>query len=137
MKRRMFFTAAIATLVAGPALAGNGQPYTRGLVDQKLSEGDVVFVDFNTSWCVTCRAQGRQIAKLLAENPAYEANITFVDVDYDKHGNGRLANRLNIPRRSTLVVLKGDQEIGRIVAGTSRDDIKALMDKALAAATNA
>ena len=135
MKRRMFFTAALATLAAGPALAGVGQPYTRGLVEKKLAEGDVVFVDFNTSWCVTCRSQARTIEKLKAENPAYEANITFVDVDYDKHGNGKLANRLNIPRRSTLVVLKGNEEIGRIVAGTRRDDIKTLLDQALAAAT--
>lgn len=39
-----------------------------------------------------------------------------------------------MPRRSTLVVLKGDQELGRIVAITSTDKIKALMDTALAAA---
>jgi hypothetical protein len=43
---------------------------------------------------------------------------------------------LNVPRRSTLVVLKGDQEPGRIVAGTAREDIKALMDLALQAAAN-
>jgi hypothetical protein len=41
---------------------------------------------------------------------------------------------LNIPRRSTLVVLKGDQELGRIVAGTRKGDIKALLDRALQAA---
>ena len=41
---------------------------------------------------------------------------------------------LNIPRRSTLVVLKGDKELGRVVAETGRDKIKALMDTALAAA---
>ena len=32
-----------------------------------------------------------------------------------------------------LVVLKGDKELGRIVAGTGKDEIKALMDVALAA----
>jgi hypothetical protein len=32
-------------------------------------------------------------------------------------------------------VLKGDKELGRIVAGTKKADIKALMDTALAAAT--
>ena len=128
MQRRMFFTSALATLLAGPALAGSGLNYSRGLVDAKLAEGEVVFVDFTASWCSTCRSQGRTIAKLKEENPAYEANITFVDVDWDKHSNGRLASRLRIPRRSTLVVLKG-------VAGTRKNDIKALMDTALAAAT--
>jgi thioredoxin 1 len=42
---------------------------------------------------------------------------------------------MNIPRRSTLVVLKGNKELGRIVAGTAKDDIKALMDLALQAAS--
>ncbi|NRA99381.1 MAG: thioredoxin family protein [Rhodobacteraceae bacterium] len=135
MRRRTFFTSALAALMAGPALAGVGAKYSRGLVDQKLAEGDVVFVDFNTDWCVTCRSQARTIQKLVDENPAYMANITFVDVDYDRYGNSSLANRLAIPRRSTLVVLKGDQELGRIVAGTRRDDIKELLDIALAAAT--
>ena len=79
--------------------------------------------------------QARTIQKLVDENPAYMANITFVDVDYDRYGNSSLANRLAIPRRSTLVVLKGAQELGRIVAGTRRDDIKELLDIALAAAT--
>ena len=46
-----------------------------------------------------------------------------------------LTQRLNIPRRSTLVVLKGDAELGRIVAGTSEAQIKDLLDTALRAAT--
>jgi len=60
--------------------------------------------------------------------------VTFIDVDWDAYGDSDLAQRLNIPRRSTLVVLRGDQELGRIVAGTSRADIQALMDVALSAA---
>jgi len=42
---------------------------------------------------------------------------------------------LGVPRRSTLIVLKGDKELGRIVADTSKSSIKALMDTALTAAT--
>jgi thioredoxin 1 len=33
------------------------------------------------------------------------------------------------------VILKGDKELGRIVAGTAKEEIKALMDTALQAAT--
>jgi thioredoxin 1 len=35
-----------------------------------------------------------------------------------------------------LIVLKGDKELGRIVAGTSKTKIKALLDKGLDAATS-
>jgi len=75
------------------------------------------------------------INALLEENPAYAQGVSFINVDWDQWGEGDLVKQLNIPRRSTLVVLKGDQELGRIVAGTAKDKIKALMDLALQAAT--
>ena len=75
------------------------------------------------------------LKRLKAENPDYEANITFVNIDWDTYGRSSFAQRLNIPRRSTLVVLKGDTEVGRLVAETREDRIKALLDAALNAAT--
>lgn len=133
MHRRAFLAAA-TTLIAAPAIAANGQRYRFRLVKKELAEGKTVFIDFYTDWCTTCRSQGRTIANLLAENPAYEQNITFIKVDWDEHAQSQLAVRLNIPRRATLVALKGDQEIGRIVASTRKAEIKALLDAALAAA---
>ncbi len=115
-------------------MAVTGQRYTPGLVDNELAAGKTVFVDFYTDWCSTCRSQERTINALKAANPDYEANISFVAVDWDIYSNSKLSRRLNIPRRSTLVVLKGEAELGRIVAGTRKADIKALMDTALAAA---
>jgi len=46
-----------------------------------------------------------------------------------------LTQRLATPRRSTLVALKGEQELGRLVAVTDRAEIQALLDTALTAAT--
>ena len=93
-----------------------------------------MFLDFKADWCTTCRAQERVIGALKEENAAYEGSVTFINVDWDQYGNSELAQDLNIPRRSTLVVPKGEQELGRIVAGTSRADIQGLMDVALGAA---
>ncbi len=59
----------------------------------------------------------------------------FIDVDWDTYGNSVMADRLKIPRRSTLVAMKGKKEIGRIVADTSKRNIKTLVDAALDAAT--
>ena len=75
------------------------------------------------------------IRELKKDNPAYGEAVTFIDVDWDQYGRSELAMSLRIPRRSTLVVLKGDAELGRVVAQTSRSVIKELMDTALAAAT--
>ncbi len=109
--------------------------YTPGLVEERLAAGDTVFLDFKASWCSTCAAQERVLDALKAANPAYEAAITFINVDWDLYADDPLTTGLNIPRRSTLVVLKGNQELGRIVAGTAQDEIQALMDVALGAAT--
>lgn len=130
MDRRHFLLTSGAALLTTPALAASGTAYTPGLVKQKLAAGEVVFVDFYTDWCTTCAAQQRVISALKAENPAYQA-ISFVSVNWDKHSGSDLAKDLKIPRRSTLVALSKDGELGRIVAGTGKDLIKALMDQAL------
>lgn len=135
MDRRTFVTTLTALAAAGPSLAANGTAYRTGLVEKELAAGKTVFLDFYTDWCSTCRAQGNTIRELMDANPNYEANISFIKIDWDQHSNSELARRLNIPRRSTLVVLRGDKELGRIVAGTRTEEIKALMDTALVAAT--
>lgn len=138
MNRRDFLllTATVSLAPALPAHAGfdTGAEYEPGMVDALLAEGRTVFLDFSASWCSTCRAQANIIKALKEENPAYDAQVAFISVDWDTYGNGELSRRLSIPRRSTLVVLSGEEELGRIVAGTGRAEIKALMDIALSAA---
>ena len=135
MKRRDFIALTAAAAVAPHALTAKVVDYTPGLAKKALADGKTVFLDFSATWCGTCSAQDRVINALRDENPDYDANVTFIKVDWDDYGNGKLSNALKIPRRSTLVVLKGDQELGRIVAGTARKQIKKLMDTALKAAT--
>ncbi len=137
MKRRTFIisTAALGALYGISASAqARDMTYVPGLVKKQLDSGKTVFVDFYASWCTTCRAQSRVIDALRAANPEYDKNIVFVTVDWDTYSQGDLARALKIPRRSTLVVLKGNKELGRVVAGTSKKMIKALMDTALKAA---
>ncbi|MEL7114972.1 MAG: thioredoxin family protein [Pseudomonadota bacterium] len=132
MNRRSFLMTSAAILVAVPAFAAT--EYTPGLVDAELAAGKTVFLVFGASWCSTCASQDRTMAALKGANPAYEQSISFIHIDWDTYRSAEITQRLNIPRRSTLVVLKGDQELGRIVAGTSQSRIQELMDTALAAA---
>jgi thiol-disulfide isomerase/thioredoxin len=134
MKRREFILLTAAAGLA-PALAQAAVDYKPGLVEKHLAAGDTVFLDFKTDWCTTCRAQERVINALRSKNPAYNENIVFINVDYDEYGGSDFTRGLRIPRRSTLVVLKGEEELGRIVAETSSKTIQALMDTALEAAT--
>lgn len=135
MFRRTFLAAAV--FAALPlSLMAETLDYTPGLVKERLAAGETVFVGFQADWCTTCRAQERTIGVIKSGNPAYAENITFVRVDWDEFSRDDLARELNIPRRSTLVVLRGNQELGRNVANPSQSAIKQLMDIALTAATS-
>lgn len=130
MNRRFFMALTAAFAFAQPAFAGF-IAYEPGVIETALAEGKTVFVDYSATWCGTCKAQERVIGKLLAENPAYEQAMTFVRVDWDTYSDHEVTTSRNIPRRSVLLVLKGDQELGRIVAGTGEAEIKALLDLGL------
>lgn len=133
MNRRHFLTLAAATALMPAALSARSLSYTPGLVDEALANGETVFVEFGTDWCTTCAAQRRNISALRDANPAYDEVITFVSVDWDKYSGSALSKRLEIPRRSTLVVLRGEEELGRIIASSRRATIQDLLDTALAA----
>lgn len=134
MNRRNFILLSTVAALTPLGLSAKVVDYSPGMAKDALAAGKTVFLDFSATWCGTCAAQDRVINALLDENPDYGANVTFIKVDWDNFGDGALSNALKIPRRSTLVVLKGDKELGRIVAGTARKDIKKLMDTALRAA---
>lgn len=66
-----------------------------------------------------------------AANSAYDDKITFVHVDWDKHRNEPVSRELKVRYQSTPVMLKGDGEMGRLVAQTDSGKFKGLLDKAL------
>jgi thioredoxin 1 len=133
MNRRILLAmaAVLPVTFAAPAWAADFIDYKPGVIEKALGAGKTVFVDYYAPWCITCRSQSRTLTKLIDANPAYAKKMTFVRVDWDTYGAEPVARDRQIPRRSTLLVLRGDKELGRIVAGTSEADIKALLDKGL------
>ncbi len=130
LTRRTLLGCAFGALAATPAFAAAGfVEYEAGLIERHLAAGKTVFVDYSASWCGTCRTQERVISQLLKENPQYARKMVFVRVDWDLWGDKPVSRERNIPRRSTLLVLRGDKELGRIVAGTAKAEIKALLDR--------
>jgi thiol-disulfide isomerase/thioredoxin len=132
MERRTFiFTAAAFSVAPVAGFAAGFTDYKDGDIKAALAAGKTVFVDYSATWCSTCKRQERVINALRGSDPAYDASMTFIKVDWDDFGRHPVAQSRGIPRRSTLIVLRGDQELGRIVAGTSESAIKQLMDTGL------
>ena len=71
------------------------------------------------------------LTKLRASYPIYNKAITFINVDWDAYGRHPVTTSRNIPRRSTLLLIRNGREVGRLVAETSESAIKSLLDKAL------
>lgn len=125
---------ALGTMAVVPSAysAAGFVDYSPGLIESELANGKTVFVDYAATWCGTCRRQERVISELMNENPQYAQSMMFIRVDWDTYSSAPVVQDRNIPRRSTLILLKGDAELGRIVAGTAKSQIKQLMDKGLA-----
>ncbi|MEM6304272.1 MAG: thioredoxin family protein [Pseudomonadota bacterium] len=131
-RRHLLLSAAAAgATLPFAAAASSFVEYQPGLIQSQLASGKTVFVDFGATWCSTCARQKRVINALRSSNPAYDAAMTFVNVDWDTYARHSVTTSRGVPRRSTLLVLRGNQELGRIVAGTSESAIKALMNKGL------
>ena len=71
------------------------------------------------------------LKKLRASYPEYDKSITFVLIDWDTFSTHAVTTSRKILRRSTMVLIKGGKEIGRLVAQTSEQKIKALLDNGL------
>jgi len=133
MKRRLFLSL-IASLVFAPnfLLAADTIDYEPGLIKKELAAGKTVFVDYAAHWCGTCKRQERAVRFLRAKHPEFDMHMVFVRVDWDEYSSHEVVKSRKIHRRSTLIVLKGNKELGRVVAGTSNSVIKKLLDKGVA-----
>jgi len=131
MKRRDFL-ALTAGLSLVPFVAkADWTLYAPGVLQPAMDRNDRIILNFYAPWCSTCNRQQRVMNDLRAENPAYDANLTFIQVDWDTYKNSALVTEFNVPRRSTIIALHGNVEHARTVAGTSQADIQAVLDAAL------
>ena len=119
---------AATSLVAFSLAAHAGElPYSKAAFDNALAAGKPVIVDFQASWCPTCKAQKPIVDALLAEPGRKE--VTLFAADYDTEA--ALKKQLRVSQQSTFVVFKAGKEVGRSTGQTDRAAIAALFDKAL------
>ncbi len=123
---KLLTTAALFLLSvsAHAALAGEIKPYSQSEIDKLAAEGKPMLLDIPADWCQVCAAQAPVIRDLMAQ-PRYKDFVTFT-INFDR--DTALLKAYHVEYQSTLIVLKGKQEVTRSVGETSRERIEHLLN---------
>jgi thioredoxin 1 len=129
MLRRAFLGAMVIGLAIGAfaASAAETEPYAAQNFTAAQKAGKSILIDITAPWCPICRAQKPILAELTAD-PKFKDLIVF-EVDFDNQKD--VVRAFNAQAQSTLIVFKGEKEIGRSVGDTHQKSIAALLTGAL------
>lgn len=131
MHRRTFLLST-AALIPSMAFGYSAETFSPAVWRALGDTNQTVVMNYRASWSLTCQIKAELIAQALSENPAY-SRLTFVDVDWDTFGQSQLTQKLNVTRRSTLLVMKKGTEVARLENEPYERKVRALLDAALAA----
>ncbi len=125
--RRLFVAAALLGISMTGADAAQRLPYEAKTFELAAGSGKPILVHVTAPWCRQCNAQKPIVAEF-GERPEFK-QLTIFEVDFDTQKDA--LHRLNVQKQSTILIFKGKTEIARAVGITRRDEIDALMKKAL------
>ncbi|MCA1816926.1 MAG: thioredoxin [Acidobacteria bacterium] len=97
-----------------------------------LQSSKPVLVDFWAQWCAPCRMIAPTV-EAVAEKYQGKAAVVKVNVD----DNPSVSQKYGIKGIPTLILFKNGKEEERIVGATSKDAISKLIEKHVAAASDA
>jgi thioredoxin 1 len=110
-----------------PVQAAGFAEYSDEVFASAQADNKPVLLDFYASWCSTCKKQ-QPVLKGLSQEDAL-SGIVILTVDYDN--SDELKKRFNVSSQSTLIMFKGEKEVGREIGVTDKDKIRDLIKKAL------
>ena len=94
--------------------------------DEVISADAPVLVDFTATWCGPCKAIAPLVDQL-ADEYAGKVKVGKLDID-DSPG---IAQRFGIRGVPTLYVFKGGEVVAKMTGAAPKQNIAALMDRAL------
>lgn len=119
--------AAVAIVIAAPALAFDAKPFDQKAFAAAQASGKPILIEVHASWCPTCKAQA-PILSSLGKRSDFR-NFTAFRVDFDSQKD--VVRNFGAQRQSTLIVFKGKSETGRSVGSTDPAAIEMLLATAI------
>ncbi|MDE2428866.1 MAG: thioredoxin family protein [Burkholderiales bacterium] len=126
MKIKQILLASLLVLAATMAHALDIQPYTAANLAAAQKADKPVALHFHADWCPTCRTQTAVLQNLKSEKGL---DLTVLVANYDTEK--ALKRRFKVNAQSTLIVLKGQKEVARLVGDTTADGIRTALKSAL------
>jgi thiol-disulfide isomerase/thioredoxin len=117
--------AALLSAASG-AFALDVRPYSPQALAALQKADKPVALHFRADWCPTCRAQDQAIAALKKERGP---DLTLLTVNYDTDKAVKQAYGVQV--QSTLVVLHGTRETGRLAGEIDAAKIRAVLKTGL------
>lgn len=127
MLSRRALLPALAFFASLTAAIAAEKPFSQEAFAAAQGAGKPIIVHVYAPWCPTCRAQEPILHKLEADPKFAPAEAFRVDFDGQKDA----VRALKATSQSTIIVFKGEKEVGRSVGETNPKAIGALLDKAL------
>lgn len=89
-----------------------------------LQSKSLVIMDFFAEWCMPCRMMAPIFERLSEE---YKKNVKFCKINTDE--NQKLAEEFKIQGIPTLIIVKGNKELKRMVGFCPEDLLRQEIDK--------
>ena len=97
------------------------EPFSAAAFEVAQAAGKSILVDVTAPWCPTCRKQRPIVEDLEIEHPS----LVVFEVDFDSAKD--VLRRFRVRYQSTLIVFKGDREVGRSTGDTDPSRVKTLV----------
>lgn len=115
----------VVLLASVPFASRAGQPFDAHAFQQAQAAGKSILVDVTAPWCPTCKQQRPILQQVEKDQPS----LQVFEVDFDAAKD--VLKRFRVQYQSTLIVFRGDKEVGRSTGDTDPDRIRALIARGL------
>ncbi|MCL4409178.1 MAG: thioredoxin domain-containing protein [Gammaproteobacteria bacterium] len=113
------YVLASASNASTPTLDQFKQPFSETEFRQAQADDRLILIDVYATWCPTCKRQQDVLEAYFTEYS--ESEVVVFEVDYDTQKEW--VSYFNAPRQSTLVLLRGEEQLWFSVAQTRQRTI--------------